>query len=35
MKGWVLVAAEGVKNAEELHAWIQRAVTFVSKLPAK
>src|SRR5438128_2701576 len=35
MKGWVLVAPEGVEDDEQLNAWIQRAVKFVGKLPAK
>jgi TfoX/Sxy family transcriptional regulator of competence genes len=35
MKGWVLVAAEGVEDNDQLQAWIQRAVKFVGKLPAK
>ena len=35
MKGWVLVAREGVEDDEQLNAWIQRAVKFVGKLPAK
>ena len=35
MKGWVLVAPEGVEADEQLSAWIQRAVKFVRKLPAK
>jgi TfoX/Sxy family transcriptional regulator of competence genes len=35
MKGWVLVAPEGVEADEELSGWIQRAVKFVGKLPAK
>jgi TfoX/Sxy family transcriptional regulator of competence genes len=35
MKGWVLVASEGVEDAGQVKAWIQRAVTFVGKLPAK
>ncbi len=35
MKGWVLVAAEGVEDDEQLRTWIQRAVKFVGKLPAK
>src|SRR5436189_5098968 len=26
MKGWVLVAREGVEDDEQLNAWIQRAV---------
>jgi TfoX/Sxy family transcriptional regulator of competence genes len=35
MKGWVLVAPEGVEADDELSAWIQRAVKFVGALPAK
>jgi hypothetical protein len=35
MKGWVLVAPEGVKEDDQLSGWIQRAVKFVGKLPAK
>jgi hypothetical protein len=35
MKGWALVAPEGVKDDYQLSAWIQRAVKFVGKLPAK
>jgi TfoX/Sxy family transcriptional regulator of competence genes len=35
MKGWVLVAPEGVATDEQLKDWIQRAVKFVGKLPAK
>src|SRR5690348_10925463 len=35
MKGWVLVAPEGVKDDNQLSGWIQRAVKFVGKLPAK
>jgi TfoX/Sxy family transcriptional regulator of competence genes len=35
MKGWVLVAPEGVEADEELSGWVQRAVEFVGKLPAK
>ena len=35
MKGWVLVAPEGVKDDDQLKGWIQRAVEFVGKLPAK
>jgi TfoX/Sxy family transcriptional regulator of competence genes len=35
MKGWVLVESEGVKDDEQLAAWIQRAVKFVGKLPVK
>lgn len=35
MKGWVLVEPGGVEDDEQLSAWIQRAVKFVGKLPAK
>ena len=35
MKGWVLVAPEGVEADEQLKGWIERAVKFVAKLPAK
>jgi TfoX/Sxy family transcriptional regulator of competence genes len=35
MKGWVLVAPEGVEDDDDLSGWVQRAVKFVGKLPAK
>ena len=35
MKGWVLVEPEGVESDDQLAGWIQRAVKFVGKLPAK
>jgi hypothetical protein len=35
MKGWVLVEPEGVDDAGQVKAWIQRAVKFVGKLPKK
>ena len=35
MRNWVLVGPEGVQDDEQLSAWIQRAVKFVGKLPAK
>ena len=35
MKGWVVVAPEGVGSDDQLQGWIQRAVKFVGKLPAK
>jgi TfoX/Sxy family transcriptional regulator of competence genes len=35
MKGWVLVEPEGVEGDDKLAGWIQRAITFVGKLPAK
>lgn len=35
MKGWVLVAPEGVVDEKQLNDWIQRAVKFVGKMPGK
>jgi TfoX/Sxy family transcriptional regulator of competence genes len=35
MKGWAMVAAEGVADEAAVKTWVQRATTFVSKLPAK
>jgi len=35
MRGWVLVAPEGVEADEQLSGWIDRAVKFVGKLPKK
>jgi TfoX/Sxy family transcriptional regulator of competence genes len=35
MKGWVVVSMEGVQNDDQLNGWLQRAVKFVGKLPAK
>ena len=35
MKGWVLVAPEGVENDNSLQIWIERAKHFVETLPAK
>ena len=35
MKGWVLVAPQGVKDDDQLKGWVQRAVKLVGKLPAK
>lgn len=35
MTGWVLVAAEGVEDDDQLQEWIGRAVKFVETLPAK
>src|SRR5262249_17369057 len=35
MKGWVVVSLEGVKDDDQLKDWMQRAVKFVGKLPAK
>jgi TfoX/Sxy family transcriptional regulator of competence genes len=35
MKGWVLVGPEGVAEDARLIGWVDRAVKFVGKLPAK
>jgi hypothetical protein len=35
MKGWVLVAPEGIEDDGQLKAWILRAVKFVGKMGAK
>ncbi len=35
MKGWIMVAAEGVANEGDVKKWSRQALKFVSKLPAK
>jgi TfoX/Sxy family transcriptional regulator of competence genes len=35
MKGWVLVAPEGVEDDDQLSTWIERAAKYVRALPAK
>ena len=35
MKGLVYVAPEGIENDDDLAAWIQRAIDFVTTLPPK
>ena len=35
MKGWVLVAPQGVEDDDQLRGWVRRGVKFVGKLPAK
>jgi len=35
MKGWVLVAEEGIEDDDQLQDWIQCAVKFTGKIPAK
>ncbi len=35
MKGWVMVAAEGVADEGAVQAWVKRAIMFVGKLPRK
>jgi len=35
MKNWVAVEPEGVEDDDQLNEWIQQALKFVEKLPAK
>ncbi len=35
MRNWVAVEPEGVEDDERLNDWVQRALTFVSDLPAE
>jgi hypothetical protein len=35
MKGWVLVEPAAIEGDEKLNTWVQRAIKFVGKLPAK
>jgi hypothetical protein len=35
MKGWVLVEPDGLADDAALRGWVQRAIKFVTKLPAK
>ena len=35
MKGWAMVAPEGIRDDNQLKGWIQRALKFVGKLPGK
>jgi TfoX/Sxy family transcriptional regulator of competence genes len=35
MRNWVLVEPKGVEDDDQLSGWIQRAIKFVGKLPAK
>jgi TfoX/Sxy family transcriptional regulator of competence genes len=35
MKGWILVAREGVQTESPLAAWVERGVRFARTLPAK
>ena len=35
MKGWVMVAPEGVEDDDQLKGWVERAVKFVRQLPGK
>lgn len=35
MRGWILVAPEGVADDDDLAAWVERGVRFARSLPAK
>jgi hypothetical protein len=35
MKGWILVAPEGVADESDLASWVARGVKFARSLPAK
>jgi len=35
MKGWILVAPDGVADERELGAWVGRGVSFARSLPSK
>jgi TfoX/Sxy family transcriptional regulator of competence genes len=35
MRGWVLVAPQGLDSDAELRGWIERAIEFVATLPPK
>lgn len=35
MKGWVMVAEEGIGNDEQMKRWLQKAKKFVAGLPPK
>jgi hypothetical protein len=35
MKGWAIVTLDGIEDDDQLKGWIQRAMKFVGKLPAK
>ena len=35
MKGWVMVAPQGMKSKETLRQWVAQAIDFVAQLPRK
>lgn len=35
MKGWIMVAAGGLRSDKELQSWIDKAYQYARKLPAK
>jgi hypothetical protein len=35
MRGWILVAPEGVATARQLSAWVRRGLAYAGTLPAK
>jgi len=35
MKGWLMIAPDGVANEESLRAWVDESVAFAASLPPK
>jgi TfoX/Sxy family transcriptional regulator of competence genes len=35
MKGWVMIAPDGLESDRELSEWLERAIAFVDTLPGK
>jgi hypothetical protein len=35
MKGWLLVAADGHAEDDDLHRWVDRSVAYAASLPPK
>ena len=35
MKGWVMIAREGIKRDDQLKSWLDKAKTFAKTLPPK
>jgi len=35
MKGWIMVEPDGLENDRQLVRWIEPAVEFVGRMPAK
>jgi hypothetical protein len=34
MRGWIVIAPDGIDNEADLRGWIERALRFVGTLPA-
>ena len=34
MKGWIVVSSQGIEDEDQLKTWVQKAIKFVSTLPA-